>query len=286
MKSLREKIARGILYAGLASLAYAGYMYLGTKHRLDVESEQAAGLCEGHNNHPIFSEDVLSRFEPGFYTEFFQEKDALEQRVLESSTTGCTNITVNLFIDPEVKYFFDDATNPNDNDEWTRRVEMALDGLHIYERMGFGFKFMNVSGTVAPNYEFENGTVMQPEDFNVNFSILFTAVDENPKSLGRAECPGNNAIIGLTNNDKINEYVFAHEMGHLFGIEHTEENTVLDEYIDPFCLFSRDIMVTGYNFSYCDYCLTNDEIEIIQNARARFVDSAYGSTGIPPWLKL
>ena len=41
MKSLREKIARGILYAGLASFAYAGYMYLGTKQRFDAEIEQA-----------------------------------------------------------------------------------------------------------------------------------------------------------------------------------------------------------------------------------------------------
>lgn len=126
-----RKILKGVHYGLIGFLLYqaAGYGYRA------YESIRLYSSMKGSNSRVMDEE---------FYEEQGRETVALENRLREKSRREGTTITVNVYVAPELKQFFDEAENPNDNDRWAKEVENALSGLEVYNQYGYSIEYDKV----------------------------------------------------------------------------------------------------------------------------------------------
>jgi len=269
VKELEQKIAKGAGYGILAALCYAlsGNCYNAIKQTIIF-----AGIS-GHNNRILNGE---------FYTEFENERQALEARLKQNDKDKPgVEVSLSLYVNPMLKYFYDDANDLNDNEEWAKEVEKAVSGLGVFENLGYDFKIGHVYAVppIVDSAEFYSSAYFIYDNYNTDdFNISFVTNPAQKLSMmeridskvvfGRAFIGGSYGAIYMTNDTGINTHTLAHETGHMFGLD-DEEIEKWKRIIDPNCFFFIRLMSQG---SMCEnYSLNEKELSIIDKAKERFL---------------
>lgn len=268
VKDLELKIAKGISYGILGALCYvlSGNCYNAVRQTILVAE------ISGHNNRVLNEE---------FYAEFENERQELKTRLKQNDRDKPgVKISLNLYVNPMLKYFYDDANNSNDNNKWTREVESAVSGLGVFEKLGYDFKIENVYAVPSAfdNYDFYSGAYFiggnyNTEEMNISFVTnpvqRLTAYERiNSKVVfGMAFIGGSYGTIYMTNDTATNTHTLAHEAGHMFGLDDAKIEQ-WEQIIDPNCFFLIRLMSQG---SMCEnYSLNENELAVIEKAKERF----------------
>lgn len=245
-----NRISKGILFGALGLLCYqlGGYGYQ------IYESTKAYSSMKGFSNTPMDEE---------FYEEQWQETISLEERLKAKNKDEGTVITVNVYVSPELKQFFDNARIPEDDSRWTDEVEKALSGLDVYNKYGYSIEYDSVF--TGP----EDTAMYEPGELN----FLFAPAKQPPSAynemlFGYTKIGGDTAVILLTTDSELNRHTLAHEAGHMLGMDH-RKISIWERLIDPFGLLERGLMADGTD-SMDDYSFSEEEEAIINKAKERF----------------
>ncbi|MBU4456759.1 MAG: hypothetical protein KKA65_04620, partial [Nanoarchaeota archaeon] len=223
--------------------------------------------------------------------EIKKEFKSLEAVISDFDTTK-TNITTTIFVHKDLKYFYDDVNNPDDDSLWIERIKDALLGFHIYEELGFNFAIQEVKLVdfyYPTEIIIENSLELRKEirkigsdflkDNNINSMFnIFLLPPTSRTEFGFAILSGNFTFIYMNNSKIINQKVLAHEIGHLFGLTHANkfnkfENpsdniSITNQLLDPFLLFGHDVMIQGF---FCPgYKLSEKDKEFLKFIKKTF----------------
>lgn len=268
VKDLGQKIAK---WAGYGILGALCYVVSGNCCNAIRQTVVFAGIS-GENNRELNDE---------FYAEFENERQALETRLKQNDTDKPgVEISLNMYVNPMLKYFYDDANNPDDNNKWAEEVESAVSGLEVFEKLGYDFRIENVyavpptldalslddiSYFIEENYD--------TAEFNISFATnpaqkldVYERL-ESKITFGWGFFGGNHSLIYMTNDTDTNTHTLAHEAGHMFGLD-DEEIEYWKQIIDPNCFFFIRLMTQ--NASCISYSLDEEELAIIEKAKERF----------------
>jgi len=205
--------------------------------------------------------------------EFDQEIKSLEKKISCPEPEKCfikgkANVTIDIIIHKEVKLFFDDKGNPNDNSVWVDKVTKALEGLRIYEPQGFNMVLAEIKGTdFVYNLCSLEELVFIPQH---DIALLFFPLKKESMNIGGFASPyGDHAVIFLNNFDYCNKFVLAHEMGHIFGLEHEDIFKIL---LDPLGVFFEHGLMSP-DVIHGKFVLSKKDIAKLQVAKKRFYKS-------------
>ncbi|MDI6737946.1 MAG: hypothetical protein QME12_05535 [Nanoarchaeota archaeon] len=265
---LRRKIAK---WAGYGILGALCYVVSGNCYNAIRQTVVIAGIT-GKNNRELNKE---------FYSEFENERQALESRLKQNDRDKAgVEISLNLYVNPMLKYFYDDANDPEDNSGWAKEVESAISGLEVFEDLGYDFRIENVYAVPSeldPLSIYDVAYFIEENYNTAEFNISFATnpaqrlgVYERLKSeivLGKGFLRGSHSLIYLTNDTATNRRILAHEAGHMFGLD-DEEIEEWKHMLDPNCFFFIRLMTQ--NAACESYSLNEEEIAIIKKAKERF----------------
>ncbi len=161
-------------------------------------------------------------------------KNKYENRILFNSKTDNT-VTLDVFVADNVKHFYDDAENPEDNNEWVGYVEKCLYGINKFSEFeDLNFKINNLEGILESKFvKTKNGNqflselslnLKQKRKADVLLYLRSGAMMVGYTSAGGVTFPDSLvAIVNLTKHNERNQMVTAHELGHIFNAGHTSE---------------------------------------------------------------
>jgi hypothetical protein len=214
---------------------------------------------------------------------------------------GKTNVGINIIVHEDLKRFFDDAYNPDDDTLWIEKVVETLKGFELYKKEDFNFTVKNVGVTDFPyqsaiidstSQEFlgepwqliKSHTMMgmaetvkeqyPKTDFTLFFLPSLNLGWLGPLSGGVAnKIGGDCAILYLSWDDWHNKSTLSHEAGHLFGFEHpakpAEKITDLELLLDPFGMIYKDNVMYQESYRF-GYKITDEDKIKLEQSRKRF----------------
>ncbi len=211
-----------------------------------------------------------------------QKVGSLEELIKTLPNNKKANIYLELYIDTEVKRFYDDLNDKTDDDKWSKEILRALKGLNLYEKEGLHFVIDKVNVTSLDYYfgvnmeENSSGVDSIITKQFINYSDVWYASTKerfklfllppiNKELLGFAKPVEGYAVVFMTNSEKWNESTTAHEIGHLLGLRHPLPTLWLELscLLDPFnILIARDVMLQGIWKQ--SYKLSDEEKKVVK----------------------
>ncbi len=269
-------------WAYRASLGYFLYLASGMAYQF-ANSFELHNKRTGHYNKPSF----LLKQDIGL------EKLALNQALRNNKDRKKRNIELGIVVHEHVKAFFDDLYDPYDDSVWVRKIISSMEGLKLYEDHGINFVIKDIyvrdfryeclkydeTNLLLELIEAEREKLsdadlylfFMPEGIipSAGDSYGFVEIKRHRKKIEFND----EAVIFLNWSDKTNEKTVAHEMGHLLGLSHPENNKKINTLdflqflIDPYELIPENIMRYG---NYHNYKISSDDEKILEKTKEKY----------------
>lgn len=208
-----------------------------------------------------------------FRREFLSETLTLERKIILS--VADKQYTLDILVSENVKLFFDDDGNPNDNDRWAKYVKESVESLKEYSKAGIGFKVrevIGVNGDTLNDWAMYLTSRVNKEYDPSHIDLAFIPMDDLKSEEGVAgwAVPDENfAIVTIGDNGHRNRTLVLHEIGHLLRLQHKKINDMKRLFWDPYCVFYTESFMSSRIDPCTSESLKQDEIDYLKYVHSK-----------------
>lgn len=173
-----------------------------------------------------------AEFVKEFANGVFYLKNKYENKVIFNKKTDNV-VTIDLIVADNLKHFYDDENDANDNNDWLGYVENCLRGMNKFSEFeDLDFKINTVEGVLESQFVMAKNGESFLQELRQKLeqerkSDILLYLRSGKLTIGSANVGGVTfvdfpiSVINLIKHKERNQIVLAHESGHLFGASHT-----------------------------------------------------------------